>query len=137
MSIKEIELNNDTGNKITKASRTCWGRSLCIDCYECDSELIRNSEAIKQFTSQLVNLIDMKSYGPCHVVHFGSEPGVSGFSMFQFIETSCISAHFVNETNSAYIDIFSCKNFDDAVAAEFCKTYFKADQVKTALNIRK
>jgi len=32
--------------------------------------------------------------------------------MIQLIETSLISGHFANLTNSAYIDIFSCKGYD-------------------------
>ena len=104
-----------------------WGESVCVDCYGCDAQMIRDADVIRQFSTALVNLIEMKAFGPCHVVHFGESDRVAGFSMFQLIETSCISAHFANATNAAYIDIFSCKAFDSKVAGEFCCTFFKAD----------
>jgi hypothetical protein len=58
-------------------------------------------------------------------VHFG-EGRVAGYSMVQLIETSLISGHFANDTNSAYLDIFSCKGYDPAVVEEFSKAFFGA-----------
>ncbi len=113
-----------------------WGTSVSIDCYQCDPEWIRCPERVKAFTKALVDLIEMKAFGPCHVVHFGEDERVAGLSMFQLIETSCISAHFANATNTAYIDVFSCKPFDAELAAEFCVKYFKADRSVVKANKR-
>ena len=113
-----------------------WGISTSIDCYECDPDLIRSIEDVKTFTSELVKHIDMKAYGPCNVVHFGEDERVAGLSMFQLIETSCISAHFANQTNAAYIDIFSCKEFDPDSAGAFCKEFFKAKNINIQTNMR-
>jgi len=55
---------------------------------------------------------------------------VSGFSMTQLIETSLISAHFANQSNTTYLDVFSCKTYDPKVVAEFSKKFFKARKVK-------
>ena len=49
-----------------------------------------------------------------------------GYSMVQLIETSLISGHFANDTNSAYLDIFSCKGYEPAVVEEFSKAFFGA-----------
>jgi S-adenosylmethionine/arginine decarboxylase-like enzyme len=51
---------------------------------------------------------------------------VAGYSMIQLIETSLISGHFANESNAAYLDIFSCKNYDPAIVEEFSKVFFGA-----------
>lgn len=118
-------------------SQKPWGRSVCIDCYHCDAESIRDAEKIKLFTRQLVERIQMKAFGPCHVVHFGQDERIAGFSMFQLIETSCISAHFANQSQAAYIDIFSCKNFKANDAAEFCKQFFKARTVHVQKQLRR
>ena len=67
----------------------------------------------------------MTRYGACQVVHVG-EGRVAGYSMVQLIQTSLISGHFANDTNSAYLDIFSCKGYDPAVVEEFSKTFFGA-----------
>jgi S-adenosylmethionine/arginine decarboxylase-like enzyme len=72
----------------------------------------------------------MKRFGDCQIVHFGENERVAGFSMIQLIETSLISGHFANLTNSAYIDIFSCKNYEPEKAADFFKKFFKGNRIE-------
>lgn len=113
-----------------------WGVAVSVDCYNCDPATIRSADKIKQFTAELIQLIDMKAFGPCHVVHFGEDARVAGYSMFQLIETSCISGHFANETNTAYLDIFSCKEFSAEISAKFCQEFFGANKVRINSNNR-
>jgi len=49
--------------------------------------------------------------------------------MTQLIETSLVSGHFANETNAAYLDVFSCKEYEPVRAAEFCRDFFGAQSV--------
>lgn len=107
-------------------NKQAWGWSTSIDLYKCDPDLIRDKEAIIRFTEELCKLIKMKAYGLCQVVHFGEDERVSGYSMTQLIETSLISAHFANQSNAVYLDIFSCKWYDPQVAADFAQKYFKS-----------
>ncbi len=57
----------------------------------------------------------------------------------QFIETSSITAHFEDQQRpmKAFIDIFSCKDFNEKSAAKFCKEFFQAERAKTTILIRK
>ena len=103
-----------------------WGLHSCIDLYECDSETIRDAEKIKKFVIELCDLIKMKRFGETQVVHFGEDEKVAGFSMTQLIETSLISAHFANQTNTTYLDVFSCKQYDPYVVSNFSIEFFKA-----------
>lgn len=105
-----------------------WGLLSCIDLYDCDSQTIRDAEKIKQFVKELCDLIQMKRFGDTQIVHFGEDERVAGYSMTQLIETSLISAHFANQNNTTYLDVFSCKTYDPNVVAEFAKSYFKADK---------
>ena len=105
-----------------------WGLLACIDLYGCDPALIRDKEAIKKFVVDLCELIEMKRYGETQVVHFGQDERVAGFSMTQLIETSLVSAHFANLTNTVYLDVFSCKIYDPKTVADFAKGYFKAQK---------
>ncbi len=123
---------------ITKnINKALWGMSSCIDLYQCDPELIRSPEAVKRYIDEIVEVIDMKKYGPCHIENFGEDERVAGLSVVQLIETSCITGHFANQTNNAYIDIFSCKAFDPEVASEFSKAFFKADSFELKVNERR
>ena len=107
-----------------------WGLLTSLDLYGCNPEIIRDSDKIKQYVRELCDLIDMKRFGECQVVHFGEDERVAGYSMIQLIETSLISGHFANHSNAAYIDIFSCKPYDSQRVADFTKGFFKAKFVE-------
>jgi S-adenosylmethionine/arginine decarboxylase-like enzyme len=115
----------------------CWGLLSSLDAKNCDPELIRSAEAIKEYVLKLCELIKMKRFQDTVVVNFGEDEKVAGYSMFQLIETSCISGHFANLTDAAYIDIFSCKIYDPYVAAEFTREFFKASDAAVHICFRK
>jgi len=102
-----------------------WGLLTSLDIEDCNPDIIRNAEQIKLYVEMLCDVIEMKRFGECQVVHFGEDERVAGYSMLQLIETSCISAHFANETNRAYIDIFSCKEYDPKIVAAFSRAFFQ------------
>lgn len=97
---------------------------MIINAGGCDADSVRCKETIAKFAKTLVRDIDMVAYGPPRIVKFG-EGQTKGYTLVQLIETSNITAHFVEETNDIYLDIFSCKSFDPKVAARiFKKTFF-------------
>lgn len=108
-----------------------------IDLHGCDAATIRDAEKIKQFVYELCEKIGMKRFGECTVVNFGEDERVAGFSMTQLIETSLISAHFANATNTTYLDVFSCKFYDPYMASEFAKEFFKAAEYTLTTALRK
>jgi S-adenosylmethionine/arginine decarboxylase-like enzyme len=110
-----------------KVNTTPWGLLTSLDLYDCNPDTIRDAEKIKKYVVELCDLIEMKRFGECQVVHFGEDERVAGYSMIQLIETSLISGHFANLTNAAYIDIFSCKPYDPERVAEFTKRYFQSE----------
>ena len=114
-----------------------WGLASSIDLHSCDPDTIRDAEKIKRFVVELCELIDMKRFGECTVVNFGEDPRVAGFSMAQLIETSLISAHFANQTNNVYLDVFSCKYYDPKKTAEFAKKFFQAKDYTLNYTFRK
>lgn len=114
-----------------------WGLHSGIDVRNCNPEIIRSAEKIKQFVVELCDLIGMKRFGECTVVNFGEDEKVAGYSMTQLIETSLVSGHFANQTNTAYLDIFSCKYYDPKVVEEFAKTFFEATNSEIHVTYRK
>lgn len=115
----------------------CWGLEASIDLYGCNQETIRDAEKIKEFVYELCDLIDMKRFGECNVVHFGEDERVAGFSMTQLIETSLVSAHFANASNAVYLNVFSCKYFSADLVEDFAKKYFEAGDSQMIVNYRK
>jgi S-adenosylmethionine/arginine decarboxylase-like enzyme len=111
---------------ISQSSRKIpWGWSTALDLKKCNYK-VRNEKDIKDFVYQLCDLIDMKRFGECKVVHFGTG-NKSGYSVVQLIETSNITGHFCDEDSSAYIDIFSCKEYNEIEMEKFTKKFFNAE----------
>ena len=113
-----------------------WGQHLVIDAARCMPHKIRCSKNIYFFTKDLVKKIDMVAYGEPQIVMFGTG-NKKGYTLVQLIETSNICAHFVEETNDMYLDVFSCKEFNPHVVAGVIADYFKPDDITTRLLIRK
>lgn len=119
------------------AIRNAWGLACSFDIYDCNGDTIRDAEAIKRFVRELCELIEMRRFGETEVVNFGEDERVAGFSMVQLIETSLISAHFANLTNTTYLDVFSCKAYDPAVVEKFAMEFFEGSRCITHINLRK
>ena len=105
-----------------------WGYHAIIDIAKCKPRLIRCPHNITAFSHELVKRIDMKAYGLPQVVHFGVDDK-KGYTLTQLIETSCISAHFSEDTNSAFIDIFSCKPYNISTAELTVREFFAPEIV--------
>jgi S-adenosylmethionine/arginine decarboxylase-like enzyme len=112
-----------------------WGLCTAVDLQDCNPDLIRDAAHIKRYVVELCELIGMKRFGECQVVDFG-EGRVAGYSMVQLISTSLISGHFANDTNNAYLDIFSCKGYDPAVVESFSKEFFGAQRSLATVTLR-
>lgn len=106
-----------------------WGYHLALDIARCKPQTIRCASHIASFTGELVRRIDMKAYGEPQIVMFG-EGNKKGYTLVQLIETSNITAHFCEEDNSAYLDIFSCKPYDINEAIRIVDLFFKPQRIK-------
>jgi S-adenosylmethionine/arginine decarboxylase-like enzyme len=112
-----------------------WGKHLILDAAGCRPGTISSAAQIYKFTKHLVKKIDMVAYGEPQIVMFGTG-NKKGYTLVQLIETSNITAHFVEETNDMYLDVFSCKEFDPHVVAGLVATYFDPQNVKTHMLYR-
>jgi|WetSurMetagenome_2_1015567.scaffolds.fasta_scaffold53523_2 S-adenosylmethionine/arginine decarboxylase-like enzyme len=102
-----------------------FGKIALINLYNCNPEFIRRKEYIKKFIKEICKVINMKLVGKSRIKRFG-KGRLKGISALQFIETSSITIHFDEIKNRAFIDIFSCRDFNTKKAEIFSKEYFKA-----------
>ena len=108
-----------------------WGYHLILDCAGCDQKAITNPEMLRDRVKDLVNEIDMVAFGEPQVLHFGhNERHLEGWTVIQLIETSNIIAHFNDHTQEGYIDIFSCKTFNDNDAVAQVEKYFNPLKIR-------
>ena len=112
-----------------------WGKHLILDAAGCSPKRIGSAVVIKNFTNELVRRIDMVAYGDPQIVMFGTG-NKKGYTLIQLIETSNIAAHFVEENNTMYLDVFSCKDFDPSIVKEVVREYFDAQRFSSRVFLR-
>ena len=103
-----------------------WGYSTHLNLYGCDHDKIRSINGTSEFLLKLTSYIKMTPYGLPQVIHFGKDPTVTGISANIFLEESNICLHLVEQDNSCFLDIFSCKKYNPEEVFDFCKFYFEA-----------
>jgi len=114
-----------------------WGKHLVIDMSAGDISAVTSADAIKTFTTDLVKAIGMKAFGDPVLQHFAEHlPEAAGYSLVQLIETSAITGHFCDKSGDAYIDIFSCQDFDVSTAVAVVERAFKPRHVSTTVLVR-
>lgn len=108
-----------------------WGQHLIIDLAGCPRERLSDPVHLRAWIAELVETIDMKAYGEPQVEHFAAHTyDAAGYTLLQLIETSNICAHFAENLGQAYIDIFSCKRFDESDAVALCRAYFEPEIIE-------
>jgi S-adenosylmethionine/arginine decarboxylase-like enzyme len=108
-----------------------WGYHLMLDCSGCDHDKVTSKENVYNFIKELVKRIDMVAYGEPIIEHFAThDPAKQGISAIQLISTSNISMHLVDRDNTLYLDVFSCKPFDNDVVIATVKEYFNSKTEK-------
>ena len=122
-----------------KKTKNNYGTELIIDLHDCDSAKFTRKH-LKRYFVELCDLIDMErcklSWFDDHGVHPDeqqTEPHLKGTTAVQFIMTSNIVIHTLDLLGAVYVNIFSCKDFDPEVAADFTAKWFKGKIVNSHL----
>jgi S-adenosylmethionine/arginine decarboxylase-like enzyme len=109
-----------------------YGVELILDLHGCDvSKFTRDS--ITRYFEQLCELIDMSREELVFWDDTGlpedekqTSPHTQGTSAVQFILTSSIVIHTLDQLRAVYVNIFSCKEFDPKLAEKFTAEWFGA-----------
>ena len=111
-----------------------WGKHLIVDV-KGGNDNVKDGEYLKNFVTQLVELIDMKAFGEPWIAHFGTG-AAAGYTVVQLIETSNICGHFVDENGDFYLDVFSCKDFNENIVTDFIQQCFFPENIKSEVFLR-
>jgi len=107
--------------------KQAWGQLTILDLPNCEHDILTDKLRIREFCSGLCSKIGMRPYGPPVIERFG-EGNLRGISATQLIETSSITVHCDEIDNRVFVDIFSCKEFNDVDAWKYCEEYFGSGQ---------
>ena len=111
-----------------------YGKELILDLHDCNPELF-NEKDLTRFFKELCELIDMQRE-PLHFwVYEDPEekakapPHLKGTSAVQFIQTSNITIHALDDLKAVYLNVFSCKDFESLDVMVFAKEFFGGEIV--------
>ncbi len=120
-----------------------YGKSISIDLHNCDASLFTRKH-LKRFVKELCNYIDMIpskrvwwDYKWHPVAKRNAPPHLKGISLVQFIQTSTIVIHTLDDLRAVYIDMFSCKDFSPTKVLEFCEVWFNGTCLNKQSMVRK
>lgn len=109
-----------------------YGMELVMDLHDCDHTKFTR-EGIATFFMELCRRIEMER----EAMHFWDYEGypldkaeapahLKGTTAVQFIKTSNITIHTLDDLGRVYLNIFSCKEFDVSEAVDYATEYFGA-----------
>ncbi|MHC4539717.1 MAG: S-adenosylmethionine decarboxylase [Planctomycetota bacterium] len=120
-------------------ARMPYGFELILDLHRCDTSTF-NRKSLDAYFKKLCKAIDMQKCVRYFWDDVGvapeeqqTEPHTKGTSAVQFILTSTIVVHTLDLLEAVYVNIFSCKSFDKAVAEQITKEWFGAKECRTHL----
>jgi len=114
-------------------SKKPYGYELIMDLHGCGVSTF-NRASLDGYFEKLCKAIDMKKCERYFWDDVGlpeeekqTSPHTKGSSAVQFILTSSIVIHTLELLGAVYINIFSCKEFDEKVAETITKDWFGAN----------
>ena len=115
-----------------------WGFQLIIDCFGCTPDVCCDLDRGYEFLDKIcVHLKMTKQTQPyifktCETTF----PGKPGYSGWVPIIESGIQIHTSAKNQFISIDVYSCKEFDQAVVEDFVKTWFNPEYIESFLVYR-
>jgi len=108
-----------------------YGKELIIDLHNCDPSTFTR-KSIKDYVDTLCKEVIYMEAEDLHFWDYEGDPEgyeeapdhLKGVSAVQFIKTSSIVIHTLDVLQKAFINIFSCKEFNGFDAMEFTEQWF-------------
>ncbi len=107
-----------------------YGNELLVDLVECDPATFTR-DSLTAFFVDLCERIGMER-ADLHFWDYEGEPEeyeaapahLKGTSAIQFITTSNVTVHTLDELRRVFVNVFSCGDFEAAPVAEICAFHF-------------
>ena len=112
-----------------------YGQHAMVTARGCNDNLL-SIEKHYDFLQLLADEIDMVRYGAPIVARFGGgiETGISGV---QLIETSAIVIHTNDAHRDMYLDVFSCKSFEEKTVLRVLDDFFSPTSTDSEVIFRR
>jgi len=115
-----------------------YGKELIMDLHNCNPETYKNREELEELILQLCDKIKVErgdlhfwDYAGFPLEYEKAPPHLRGTSVVQFIKTSTIVIHTLDDLKTAYVNVFSCDDFDEEDVKELVANYLEGDIVQS------
>ena len=123
-------------NQSKERIREPYGFELILDLHGCDVSTF-DRESLDAYFAKLCKAIKMKKCERYFWDDVGlpekdkqTSPQTKGSSAVQFILTSTIVIHTLELLEAVYVNIFSCKDYDNELATMITKEWFGAKECR-------
>jgi S-adenosylmethionine/arginine decarboxylase-like enzyme len=125
------------------ASPQEYGQELVLDIHEADPREFTRDQ-ISAFMRCLCDTVLYMEREDLHFWDYEDEPELKaqqpphlkGISAVQFIKTSNVTIHTLDDLKKVFLNVFSCKKFDPDKAAAFAATYFQGKIARSITIVR-
>lgn len=109
-----------------------YGMELVVDLHDCD-HLLFTRQAIERFILRVCEISDMQR-GPLHFWDYEGHPTLKaraaphlkGTTAVQFLYTSNLTIHTLDDLHRVYINLFSCREFAPGDIVAYSAAFFGA-----------
>jgi len=122
--------------------RVPYGKELVLDLHGYNPEVF-NREDLGRFFKELCDLIDMErhdlyfwDYEEEQEEYDKAPDHLKGTSAIQFITTSNVTIHTLDVLRKVFINVFSCKEFDESVVIAFTSEWFDGKVINKQVVMR-
>ena len=112
-----------------------YGKHMMLTCESCNENLL-SLNTMKQFLKELADAIDMIRHGEPIAERFGDGIQI-GISAVQLITTSALTVHTNDAARDLYLDVFSCKWFEEDAVFEVVSRYYAPQATTHQIVIRR
>ncbi len=134
---KEIHVlpHKDAYKRTVVNGSTYYGKHLMLTAKGCNENLLE-IDKVASFITDMVPRIDMVPYGDLVIARFGDGIEV-GISAVQLIVTSAITIHTNDLARDLYLDVFSCKWYEESIVIDMVNELFAPVEIKDTIILRK
>jgi len=126
-----IEDDKDATESAEEVRLETYGQEVIIDLHNVNPDFFQMKH-VRHYAEKLCEIIKMKK-GPIYV--WGDDkslgtmhnPKADGISCVQFLYTSSITIHALDELQKVFVNIFSCRQFDADKAMKFTMQHIGGD----------
>lgn len=108
--------------------RAPWGWQMIVNI-DGANDNVKNEEALRKFSRDLCDNIDMVRHGEPTLTYFDDLDDKNGWTLVQLIKTSSLVVHFC-DNGKIFLDLFSCKQFNEEAVLGCIQYYFSPRTVE-------